>query len=51
MKCLNCKKEISVNSRFCMFCGAKVIICSHCQYGPLPLVAKYCPKCGRKINN
>lgn len=50
MKCPKCNKEIPNNSKFCMICGSKILVCSSCQYGPLPSVAKYCPKCGKKLN-
>ena len=41
MKCIYCKNEIPTSSKFCMCCGKRVI-------GPLPMVADYCPNCGKK---
>lgn len=48
MKCIYCKNEIPTSSKFCMCCGKRVIVCPACQYGPLPMVAVYCPNCGKK---
>lgn len=52
MLCPNCRKQIDENSNFCQHCGSKVVVenkCPHCGAMPLPLDAKFCPDCGKAI--
>lgn len=62
-ECPGCKKRISINARFCNFCGYDTsisgpheqrsdstgIICSSCK-AKLKATTKFCPECGKKYN-
>jgi uncharacterized protein (TIGR02145 family) len=57
MECLNCKKDILANSKFCPECGwendSPKIIClnQNCGRKDLTYDAKFCPDCGTKIKD
>ena len=45
MKCPQCHEELSDESQFCRFCGAKIMICSYCGHG-IPADSVFCQYCG-----
>ena len=50
MKCNKCNKEIPDISKFCLHCGAKVIlVCSKCGSTNIPLNSNFCPDCGNPM--
>lgn len=51
MKCNNCNAELPENAKFCLQCGNKVEIHSHCVNcgRELPPNAKFCFECGTPI--
>jgi cytochrome c biogenesis protein CcmG/thiol:disulfide interchange protein DsbE len=46
IRCPSCGQEIDSNSRFCVYCTAR--ICPGC-HGPVPPRAIYCPHCGFSV--
>lgn len=50
MKCLTCQTDIPDDANFCYKCGAKVK-CPNCGYDKLNSETRFCPKCGKEINN
>ena len=50
MTCKACGKELMSGAKFCMYCGAKVVLtCPRCG-AELPDVAKYCFHCGAQVS-
>lgn len=54
MKCPNCNKEISNDSKFCNHCGSLVkaengVLECECCHNTIPSDSKYCPFCGSRI--
>ena len=51
-KCLNCGKEVPIDSVFCPFCGSKDIkgdnTCPNCKK-VVPTDSVFCPYCGERI--
>jgi len=49
MKCPKCQTENRETRRFCLECGAKLIlVCVDCGYENLP-EEKFCGECGRDL--
>lgn len=55
MKCNTCNNIIPDDSKFCKFCGAKIVVdnstieCPSC-HNQIPADSKFCPDCGSKIS-
>ena len=49
MQCLSCKAEVSDSAKFCMECGAAlVLVCASCRRTNPP-TAKFCAECGSRL--
>jgi class 3 adenylate cyclase len=49
MQCLACQHENPAQAKFCLECGARVVVsCSHCRT-ELPPSAKFCLECGERV--
>ena len=53
VRCPSCGSQVTANSNYCSFCGAKLHqpvllkICPKCST-KIPAAAKFCPECGKK---
>lgn len=43
MQCLACKEDIDDDSIYCDMCGVELSVCAQCR---VPVVGKWCTKCG-----
>ena len=50
MKCPNCNKEVTDDTKFCPECGCKLAknVCPKCG-NEIEANTKFCPECGEKI--
>jgi len=48
MFCPQCREQISVNSKFCRYCGIKIGYCPNCG-SSIEFDSKFCSHCGTKI--
>ena len=49
MQCLACRHENPAQAKFCLECGARLVVsCSHCRT-ELPPSAKFCLECGERV--